>query len=225
MATMEILNSIIGSLVTALVLFLGWSFTLGRKFQVIDDLKTGFIELKEDFGKLRGEFKALEMKVQKDIFELEMRIQKDIRALEIRVQGDIKQLVGRVSALEGSMRKSTQSQSPLSPTALGIKYITESGLIAVLNNRAKKEILFEAMRRELPKDYMEYDVQEASRWVLNKFMEHDPAMRAIKEYAFQQGISIWLIIDTGSLWLRDDFLGIPRKIIADKKAEEITKMA
>ncbi len=44
---MNIVWSIISSIVTGTILFIGWSLTVGRKFQIIDDLKEGFDKIQE----------------------------------------------------------------------------------------------------------------------------------------------------------------------------------
>jgi len=104
--------------------------------------------------------------------------------------------------------------SPLQPTGVGINYIRESGLEKILDE--KKDVLLQKLKGELPKDYTDYDVQETSRKVLLSLRD-DPMMKPIKDYAFKNALEVEIILRTGALWLRDDFLGVPRGVA--KKSE------
>lgn len=99
--------------------------------------------------------------------------------------------------------------SPLRPTDWGVKLIQESGLEKILNEN--KERFVNELKNSLPKDFTEYDVQETARNVLIS-LKNDPIINPIKEYAYKNALDIDIILSTGGLWLRDDFLGQPRKI-------------
>jgi len=181
--TMDILYTILSSAVTALVFVAGWSVTVGRKLQIMDDLKDGLEKIKKDIDKIRE---------------------------------DIKMLIDRVSKLEGKMEGVIGRSSPLSPTALGARYIKESGLAAILDDKGEKELLREKLKADLPKNYSDYDVQESSRRILFS-LKDDPMMRPVKEYAFQNGLEVEVILGAAALWLRDDFMGVSRKISPEKE--------
>ena len=191
---MNILYTILSSSVTALIFLMGWSVTIGRKLQIIDDLK-------EDLDNLRKE----------------MRQELD------QIREDIKILIDRVSKIEGRMEQSVNKNSPLSPTPLGAKYIAESGLGAILDDPDKKAWLLEKLKADLPEDYLDYDVEESSRSILFA-LRNDRMMRPIKEYAFRNGLGVEVILGAGALWLRDDFMGVQRKTVpmaSPKKEEEV----
>jgi len=100
--------------------------------------------------------------------------------------------------------------SPTGPTAYGAMLIRESGLENILNDRQR--LLFSRLRALLPNDPKEYDVQEAARQVLI-FLKDDSIMDPIKDYAYKNGMDANMILSVGGLWLRDDYLGLPRKTV------------
>ncbi len=146
---------------------LGLAVFLGRKLQIVDDLKNSFE----------------------------------------KVQGDIRSILERISKMEGGFAKVIGPGSPLSPTELGARYIRESGLEKVLTS--KKDSLIKSIRELLPPNPADYDVQETAKRVLTSLRD-DSMMRGIKEYAFQNALDVDVILNTGALWLRDDYLERPR---------------
>ena len=60
MDIISFLWAIIGSTVSGFLLILGWSLTAGRKFQIIDDLKTGFSELQKEIKDLVSRVSKIE---------------------------------------------------------------------------------------------------------------------------------------------------------------------
>lgn len=165
----------IWSALQSMVLYLGIPVIIGvlihigRKLQVIDDLKSGFNSL----------------------------------------QTDVRDLISRISKMEGRLEGVSASASPVQPTELGAKYIRESGLENILNEN--KNTLFDTLKKMLPANYAEYDVQESARRVMMS-LKDSSIMRPVKEYAFKEGIEIEVILGVGGLWLRDDFLNLPRGI-------------
>ena len=101
------------------------------------------------------------------------------------------------------------SGSPLKPTQYGAQLIKDSGLEAVLNEY--RETLCEKMRVLLQEGYTEYDVQEQARNLLLS-LKDEPMMRVVKEYVYSNPTDIEVILRTGGLWLRDDFLNQPRGV-------------
>jgi hypothetical protein len=99
--------------------------------------------------------------------------------------------------------------SPLRPTVVGAKLITDSGLKDVLDNN--KEELRIKLSAILPKDPTEYDVQEKARELLLNLKE-DSMMNPVKEYVYSNPTDIQVILKVGGLWLRDDFLEHPRAV-------------
>lgn len=110
-----------------------------------------------------------------------------------------------------------QSGSPLRPTEYGLKLIKDSGLDRILD--INKETLCTKLRASLPKDYTEYDVQENARNLLIQ-LKDDPMMKPVKEYVYNYPTDMDIILRTGGLWLRDDFLGQPRQIVKPSSNEE-----
>lgn len=104
--------------------------------------------------------------------------------------------------------------SPLQPTEYGAKIIKESGLEKILDQ--KKESLIKALRDSLHGDYTDYDAQETARKVLIS-LKSDPIMNPVKEYAYKNALDVEIILRVGGLWLRDDFLGQPRKLAIKEK--------
>ena len=63
----------------------------------------------------------------------------------------------------------------------------------------------------MPENYTDYDVQEKSRELL-VLLSNNSIMNPVKNYAYNEGTSTEYILRVGGLWLRDDFLGQPRKV-------------
>lgn len=99
--------------------------------------------------------------------------------------------------------------SPLRPTQYGVQLIRDSGLEVILNDN--RDTLCTKLRGSLQQGYIEYDVQENARNLLIG-LKDDPMMRQVKEYVYNHPIDIEIILRTGGLWLRDDFLNQPRGI-------------
>lgn len=169
--------SLVGSIVTAMIFMIGWSVLMGRKLQIIDDLKTGF---------------------------------KDLHI-------DVRDLINRISKMEGKLEGVSASTSPVQPTELGAKYIRESGLEKILDER--KTLLCENLKNSLPQNYADYDVQEIARRIMLS-LKDEPMMKPVKEYAFKEGVEVEVILGVGALWLRDDFLKAPRGIVKTGKKLE-----
>lgn len=160
-----------------MLFMLGWSVFIGRKLQIMDDLKTGFKDL----------------------------------------QTDVRDLINRISKMEGKLEGVSASASPVQPTELGARYIKESGLEKILDER--KTSLCDNLKNSLPQNYAEYDVQETARRVMLS-LKDEPMMRPVKEYAFKEGVEVEVILGVGALWLRDDFLKLPRGITKTEKKQE-----
>ncbi|PIT90567.1 MAG: hypothetical protein COU22_01455 [Candidatus Komeilibacteria bacterium CG10_big_fil_rev_8_21_14_0_10_41_13] len=104
--------------------------------------------------------------------------------------------------------------SPVRPTKIGAELIKKSGLEKILDQ--KKEFLADELKKILPEDYTEYDVQEKARELLVS-LASSSLMNPVKEYAYQEGTSVVEIFKVGGLWLRDDFLGQKRMVKDEDK--------
>lgn len=102
--------------------------------------------------------------------------------------------------------------SPLQPTQYGKTLISESGLEKILND--EKESLKERLTVFLNGVDTEYDVQEKARDLLVS-LKDTPMMASVKNYAYQHGLNVEMILKSGGLWLRDDYLGEERKVKSD----------
>ncbi len=98
--------------------------------------------------------------------------------------------------------------SPLRPTEYGKKLIVESGLEKILDEQGVA--IKDQLKKKLGDNETEYDVQEKARSLLLELKESE-MMNPVKKYAYENGINVDLIFKAGGLWLRDDFLGNPRK--------------
>lgn len=107
-----------------------------------------------------------------------------------------------------------QGSSPLNPTEYGSHLIKESGLEKILDEQ--KEFLCTKLKAILPSGYTEYDVQEKARQILID-LKDDSIMRPVKDWVYEHPTDIKNILRTGGLWLRDDFLGNPRKTAENKE--------
>ena len=99
--------------------------------------------------------------------------------------------------------------SPVAPTEYGRQLIVESGLEQILNKYAV--YLRERLDAKIIATRTKYDVQEAARALLIE-LKRDKIMNPVKQYAFDQGIDVDVILKAGGLWLRDDFLGRQRTV-------------
>lgn len=118
------------------------------------------------------------------------------------------QTIFKQDSIDLTYKLTETSESPLKPTQYGARLIKESGLEKILNEN--KPFLIDEIRKLLPKDYTDYDVQEMSRQALLS-LKNNPILNSVKEYSFKKGMDIDIILNTGGLWLKDDFLGKPRK--------------
>jgi hypothetical protein len=105
------------------------------------------------------------------------------------------------------------SGSPLQPREYGRTLIIESGLQKILDER--KSFLKTELLKLLPKNYTAYDVQEKARQLLLNLKDNE-IMNPVKDYAYRLGIDADIILRTGGLWLRDDFLKQPRGLAKEE---------
>jgi phage-related protein len=62
---METLYALGSSVVTALLFTAGWSVAVGRRLQMIDDLKAGFSRMEANMIRIEGDMKRLEESITK----------------------------------------------------------------------------------------------------------------------------------------------------------------
>ena len=104
-----------------------------------------------------------------------------------------------------------QSNSPLEPSEYGLKLLKESGLKKIMEDHKDKFI--EELHKILSKNkpITPYDVQEKAReYLIHK--GSDPIMVKVKNYAFENALSIETMLLTGGLVLRDEYLKKYEKI-------------
>lgn len=136
------------------------------------------------------------------------RIWESMSAVESRLTG----MESRIAGAEGN-------KSPLNPTQLGWKWLNESGLAKIIDEE-KKTWLLQNLRNSLPPDYTDYDVQEVARRVVVS-LKDDSLIKDVKQYAFEHGIDIEILLRLGGLLLRDNFL--ERKHTVINSSQRITK--
>lgn len=97
------------------------------------------------------------------------------------------------------------SGSPLKPTGYGLTLINESGLKKIIEDNLS--IFIDELHTILKnmKSISPYDVQEKAReFIVGK--KDDKIMNKIKNYAFENALSVETILRTGGLILRDEYL-------------------
>jgi hypothetical protein len=95
------------------------------------------------------------------------------------------------------------SSSPLHPTEYGFKLLKESGMEKIIHENREK--LFQELKAALGKNPTSYDVQEKSIGIM--LSNKDKSLfNPIKEYVFERGINIDVILRLGGLILRDEYL-------------------
>lgn len=121
------------------------------------------------------------------------------------IKRELEKLWDRVSSMESRRAGIEGMKSPLNPTELGWKYLKESGLERIVDEQ-NRDWLLENLKNSLPPNYTDYDVQDTARRVMVSLRD-DSMMRAVKEYAFKNGLDVDLLLRLGGLLLRDNFLG------------------
>lgn len=135
------------------------------------------------------------------------------------ISRELGRLWNSISSMESRLAGVEGSKSPLNPTQLGWKWLNESGLAEIIDEE-KKTWLLQNLRNSLPPNYMDYDVQEVARRVMVS-LKDDSSMTAVKQYAFEHGIDIEMLLRLGGLLLRDNFL--ERKHTVINSSQKITK--
>lgn len=147
---------------------------------------------------------------------------KKVSAIETSITW-IKRELGRlwegISSMESRLAGAEGRKSPLNPTKLGWRWLNESGLAKIIDEE-KKTWLLQNLQNLLPPNYTDYDVQEVARRVMVS-LKDDSLMIEIKQYAFEQGIDVEMLLRLGGLLLRDNFLGWKHTIISS--TQRITK--
>ncbi|MBI4118747.1 MAG: hypothetical protein HY452_00605 [Parcubacteria group bacterium] len=185
--TTLIFNINVGSVIIGILVF---SFSL---LAVIWKAKS---EIADTINKELSPFKSIGINITNAIVEVQTILRNRFKGVNI-VHG----LVERGS-------------SPLNPTEYGARLIKDSGLEKILEDN--REFLCTKLKASLPRDYTEYDVQEKARELL-LFLKDDPILNPVKNWIYHNPvIDIEIILKAGGLWLRDDFLGHPRKIAENK---------
>ncbi|MFZ3076851.1 MAG: hypothetical protein WA139_00150 [Candidatus Aenigmatarchaeota archaeon] len=95
------------------------------------------------------------------------------------------------------------SNSPLQPTDFGLELLKKSGMEEYV--KANEDSLIKKVKEKLKKGYTAYDVQEQSIKLMVELKDGN-MLNTIKEYAFNNGMSIETILRLGGLMLRDKFL-------------------
>ncbi|HEC67019.1 MAG TPA: hypothetical protein ENI23_17215 [bacterium] len=173
---------------------IGWEYFLGIMVSLIViawRFGVRFTELEISVGWIKAELKkhwSVWKGHQKDIGELK----KDFGNLRLSIAG------------------LSEGKSPLSPTKKGWKFLKESGLVEIID-KTHKDWLLNKLKKSLPPKYTGYEVQGTARQVMAE-LENSPMMVKAKEYSFNNGISLDLLLMVGGLLLRDNFLGWKHKI-------------
>lgn len=199
MDKIQFIWSIITSLIGGLVALIGWSLTVGRKLQVLDDLKENFKDIKSDIKNLDYEVKG-EMK----------EVKEEIRSLEKSFNISTGAIVEMQTLLAGKGFTIRQqliftSRSPIELTEFGEDLMKNSGFYEMIKDPEKVKYLIGLVKAKNPQT--NYDIQETAMKVMQELAENnDPIAVPLKNYAYNKGLVLDLLVKSAGLVLRDEVM-------------------
>jgi hypothetical protein len=97
------------------------------------------------------------------------------------------------------------NNSPLKLTEWGEKIMWDSGFASEILNPEKRDYLIKLVKAKDPKT--NYDIQQNSIDVMNELAEvNDPIAVPIKEYAYKEGITLEILLNSAGIMLRDQVM-------------------
>ena len=119
-----------------------------------------------------------------------------------KIDSKVGNIDGRVANIEGRMGIGyATASSPIRLTPKGEEILTESGAKAIVDNENNKNVILDKILAE-PKLTNAYDAQEKTKQIIGE-MAGDPMFTPIKNYAFQKGIELEVILNVISIYFRD----------------------
>jgi hypothetical protein len=146
---------------------------------------------------LKDKFKDFKDKIQ-DLIKTDERLESKMDCVDTKV-GNID---GRVANIEGRMGIGySTASSPVRLTPRGEAILTQSKMKEIVDNEDnKKKILDKILIGKKPTTA--YDAQERTKNVI-KTMANDSMFIPVKNYAFEKGVELDIILDIVSIYFRD----------------------
>ncbi len=114
----------------------------------------------------------------------------------------VNKIDSRVANIEGRMGIGyATASSPIRLTVKGEEILEKSGGKEIIDREDNKNKILDKILEE-PKPTNAYDVQEKTKQVITE-MAGDPMFTPIKDYAFQAGIELNVILNVVSIYFRD----------------------
>ncbi len=192
MDKVQLVWSILTSVISALVVVAGWVFVVGKKFQVLDDLKDNFKDIKSDIKNLDKEVKS------------------EIKSLERNLNVSTNAIVEMQSLLSGKgftirQQLAYTASSPIKLTEFGEELMKDSGFVEIIKNPEKKDYLIKFVRAKNPQT--NYDIQEFSMAVMKELANNNDTIAVpLKNYAYNKGLTLDLILNSAGIVLRDEVM-------------------
>lgn len=178
---MELFLTLITAIIGGLVVVGGWLLIIGRKFQILDDVKEKVDELKKEVGNIEGFSRSAANAI-----------------VEIQTH-----LTGKGFVI--NQRLAYVSKSPIRLTDYGETMMRESGFYDALKDEANKKTLIDLVRAKKPQT--NYDIQQFSTDVIQEAVEKNhPIAIKLKNYTYEKGLPLEIVVNSAGIVLRDEVM-------------------
>lgn len=118
------------------------------------------------------------------------------------IKEKIDKICDRISNLEGRFGIGySVSSSPIHLTEKGEELLTASGAKKILDNKENQKKILDQILAD-PKPKTAYDAQEKTKEVIEKMVDEDLFI-PVKDYVFQKGIELEVVLHVSSIYFRD----------------------
>ncbi len=118
------------------------------------------------------------------------------------IDSKVGKIDGRVANIEGRMGIGyTAASSPIRLTPKGEEILIESGAKAIVDKEDNKNEIFNKIIAE-PKPTNAYDAQEKTKQII-KALANESMFVPVKNYAFQKGVELDVVLNIISIYFRD----------------------
>src|SRR3989344_4456496 len=148
---MDLLLSFGTAILGGLVVLGGWLLIIGRKLQVLDDLKEGLDGLKKDVGRIDDRLEVFSQSATGAIVEIQTHLTS--RGFKI------------------NQRVAYTSGSPIHLTDYGETILKESGFFDAMENESTKQKMIAVVKAKNPQT--NYDIQQFATDAMREFAEHN----------------------------------------------------
>jgi len=182
---MDLLLSFGTAILGGLVVLGGWLLIIGRKLQVLDDLKEGLDGLKKDVGRIDDRLEVFSQSATGAIVEIQTHLTS--RGFKI------------------NQRVAYTSGSPIHLTDYGETILKESGFFDAMKDENNRQKMTTLVRAKNPKT--NYDIQQFAADVVREISENnDPVGIRLKNYAYEKGLPLGLVVNSAGIVLRDEVM-------------------